>query len=64
MEGNELKEKCGKGLRISSSLECDDGNKVDGDGCSSDCKIEENFECKGGSSTSPDLCFDARPPTF
>src|SRR5699024_3278302 len=25
--------------------ECDDGNTADGDGCSSDCKIEDGFEC-------------------
>jgi fibro-slime domain-containing protein len=25
--------------------ECDDGNNTDGDGCSSDCKIEKGFTC-------------------
>jgi len=25
--------------------ECDDGNTIDGDGCSSDCKIEPCWEC-------------------
>lgn len=28
--------------------ECEDGNTVDGDGCSSDCKLEELFESKCG----------------
>ena len=32
-----------------------------GDGCSEDCKIEEGFECSGGSSTSPDYCIDTTP---
>ena len=35
---------CGDGIR-SAKEQCDDGNTVDGDGCSSDCKtIEFGFE--------------------
>ena len=37
-------------------LECDDGNKQSGDGCSSECKIEEIYNCTGGNITSPDIC--------
>ncbi len=37
-------------------VECDDGNNFSGDGCSSTCKIEQSYFCKGGSSTSPDIC--------
>jgi len=31
---------CGDGKRMNDSIECDDGNKVDGDGCSKNCEIE------------------------
>ena len=54
-----LEEKCGKGFRISEKIPCDDGNLIDGDGCSSDCQVEEGFQCSGGSPQSPDLCMDA-----
>ena len=37
---------------------------MSGDGCSEDCKIEEGFECSGGSLTSPDYCVDATPLDF
>ena len=43
-------------------VECDDGNIVSGDGCSSTCEIERGFEC-----THPvngkDTCVDIEPPT-
>lgn len=47
---------CGNGKRASSE-ECDDGNNENGDGCSSVCKNEANFQCIGGSITSRDKCF-------
>jgi len=31
--------------------ECDDGNIYDGDGCSSECKIEPTFACSGSENT-------------
>src|SRR5262249_32845810 len=31
---------CGDGVLVKTLEECDDGNVVDGDGCSSDCKLE------------------------
>lgn len=43
-------------------LECDDGNNNNGDGCSSDCKIEEGYTCRGGSPSNPDNCLIYNPP--
>ena len=40
-------ETCGDG-RNSGLNECDDGNLIDGDGCSALCFIEEDFKCEGG----------------
>jgi hypothetical protein len=37
-------------------LQCDDGNTIDGDGCSSTCTIEPNFTCIDGSTTHPSVC--------
>lgn len=44
-------EVCGDGLRI--ELPCDDGNTLDGDGCSSSCRIEDGWSCN---SASPSVC--------
>lgn len=41
---------------------CDDGNLVNGDGCSSDCRIEKNFRCEGGSDTTKDICYSKIKP--
>lgn len=38
------KEICGDGFRIKNE-QCDDGNTADGDGCSSNCAVEEGFTC-------------------
>jgi len=38
---------CGDSLP-SPSEGCDDGNDANGDGCSSECNVEDNFMCKGG----------------
>jgi cysteine-rich repeat protein len=46
-------ERCGDGLNF-GMLECDDGNKIDGDGCSSECMVEKDWQCGGGSTTSKD----------
>jgi cysteine-rich repeat protein len=35
---------------------CDDGNTVNGDGCSRDCQEECGYSCSGGGSSSLDLC--------
>ena len=37
---NALKEECGNGV-IQGDEECDDGNAIDGDGCSSTCQLEQ-----------------------
>ncbi|MEM6638640.1 MAG: DUF4215 domain-containing protein [Pseudomonadota bacterium] len=37
---------CGDSF-VGPNESCDDGNTVDGDGCSSVCLIENNFECSG-----------------
>lgn len=37
-------------------LACDDGNRANGDGCSSDCEVEPFWYCYGGSSSQPDSC--------
>lgn len=50
---------CGDGIRF--DLACDDGNLVDGDGCSSTCTIETNYTCKGGNSTSASICGYNQP---
>ena len=54
---------CGDGLNMGEH-ECDDGNDVDGDGCSKECKIEEGFVCRGGNSTNMDSCLDVKSPTL
>jgi cysteine-rich repeat protein len=44
--------KCGNGylydLGSHDSSECDDGNITNGDGCSSECIVEDNWVCKRG----------------
>lgn len=50
---------CGDGLRFLVS--CDDGNLIDGDGCSSSCTVEQGYKCEGGSSTSKDVCTYVKP---
>lgn len=42
-------------------LECDDGNLNDGDGCSHDCKVEENFLCYR-QLEGPDVCRETILP--
>lgn len=38
---------CGNGI-VEDGEQCDDGNVVDGDGCSSLCTVEEPLDCDGG----------------
>lgn len=52
---------CGNGLRALREA-CDDGNVVDGDGCSTTCEIEDGFACyepMGTVSTCAPTCGDA-----
>lgn len=53
---------CGDGKLI--TVACDDGNKIDGDGCSSQCLVEQNYTCVGGSSTTPSSCSYSGPITI
>jgi cysteine-rich repeat protein len=54
---------CGDGL-LASNEQCDDKNPVNGDGCSSICKIEPFFTCSGQPSTcaynGPAVCGNRR----
>lgn len=44
---------CGDGLNYGRYY-CDDGNTLNGDGCSSTCKVEAGWTCSGGTPTSKD----------
>eukprot|EP00347_Sterkiella_histriomuscorum_P016586 403352623 len=48
---------CGDGKLLGKD-QCDDGNQVNGDGCSSECKIEKGYSCKEGNENTPSLCFE------
>ena len=49
----------GDGIRFNSNATyCDDGNSLNGDGCSSTWSIETGWNCSGGSSTLKDTCND------
>jgi cysteine-rich repeat protein len=49
--GVALESTCGDGI-VTAPEACDDGNRGDGDGCSSACVVEGGFECIG----SPSIC--------
>jgi cysteine-rich repeat protein len=52
---------CGNGL-LEDVEDCDDGNLVDGDGCSSDCKIEKPLAlCGNGVLEGREECDDGNP---
>ncbi|CAG9327430.1 unnamed protein product [Blepharisma stoltei] len=53
---------CGDGKNMGQA-ECDDGNRNNGDGCSSNCLIEFGWNCFGGNATFPDSCKDETPPS-
>ena len=52
---------CGDGIH-EGQLDCDDGNLIDGDGCSSQCKIEDGYKCEISKQGGPDICTDNLPP--
>lgn len=35
---------CGDGILLGQH-QCDDGNRIDKDGCNSNCMIEEGYQC-------------------
>lgn len=47
---------CGDGIVMSFAEQCDDGNTISGDGCSSSCIIETFFTCSN-TTNSPSLCL-------
>eukprot|EP01022_Parablepharisma_sp_SALTPOND_P028562 TRINITY_DN71152_c0_g1_i1.p1 TRINITY_DN71152_c0_g1~~TRINITY_DN71152_c0_g1_i1.p1 ORF type:complete len:1645 (-),score=40.75 TRINITY_DN71152_c0_g1_i1:653-5587(-) len=55
------REVCGDGINL-GQVECDDGNKLSGDGCDSTCKIENGYKCYHRDGL-PDFCVDSAPPT-
>ena len=46
-------EKWGKGFNL-GSIEWDDGNSNEGDGCDKNCQVETDWEWTGGNNTHPD----------
>ena len=49
---------CGDGI-VTEDEACDDGNTVDGDGCTANCTIEEGYACEG----SPSVCTITDAPS-
>lgn len=47
---------CGDG-RDYKTYPCDDGNNIDGDGCSANCNIETGWTCNFGDFPFPDICI-------
>ena len=45
---------CGDGLVLTN--ECDDGNNLNGDGCSSTCQVEISYRCYNRSTNSSSVC--------
>ena len=52
-------EECGDGTRFKD--ECDDGNLLNGDGCSNQCEVEDGWTCMGGTSMGTSNCRRGRP---
>lgn len=52
---------CGDG-RVEGSEQCDDGNLEDGDGCSSNCELDEELCIEGSAQACPDgeICREGR----
>lgn len=48
---------CGDGIRINA--ECDDGNRVNGDGCSENCTFEYDYVCEDNTKGQGhgDICY-------
>lgn len=54
LNGQTCKEICGDGQLF--NLDCDDGNSIDGDGCSSSCKTESGYICIAGTNHTASVC--------
>lgn len=46
------------------TLPCDDGNLLEGDGCSATCTVETNYTCAFGSPNTPSVCSYNQPVRF
>jgi cysteine-rich repeat protein len=46
------------GSSYGSYKECDDGNLIEDDGCSTLCTINLGWKCGGGTLSSPDKCTE------
>ncbi|CDW80137.1 UNKNOWN [Stylonychia lemnae] len=53
---------CGDGFNY-GFYQCDDGNLINGDGCSSTCSIEQGYYCTPGTKYTPSICQDNKNPT-
>lgn len=49
-------ELCGDGILL-GAFACDDGNLVNGDGCSDICTIEAGWDCSYGSANAASFCW-------
>ena len=59
---DKCQEICGDGRNL-GMVQCDDGNTVNGDGCNSNCEVEQGYFCSSESMSEPDICIDIAPPT-
>ncbi|MBO4349834.1 MAG: DUF4886 domain-containing protein, partial [Proteobacteria bacterium] len=55
----ETQEVCGDGT-LAEGEECDDDNTADGDGCSSQCKVEDGWTCSDAGVSCTSVCGDAK----
>ncbi|CAD8190851.1 unnamed protein product [Paramecium octaurelia] len=54
---------CGDGFNFQKTEKCDDGNKGNGDGCNSQCKIEKDWICNTNQ-YSFSICYFEKQPDF
>lgn len=59
---NVCDEVCGDGRLFEK--ECDDANTEGGDGCDSLCRVEQNYVCVNGTTTTPSVCSLKTPPSM
>ncbi|CAD8181855.1 unnamed protein product [Paramecium octaurelia] len=51
---------CGNGI-VTDDEECDDQNQLNGDGCSSQCKIEQNYVCRNLQYSFTECSYEKQP---
>ena len=52
---------CGDGFNY-GFVQCDDGNLINGDGCSSKCTIEQGWACTPGNKYTASVCWNIQNP--